>query len=218
MSRVTAPMSKISRALSASSSAIAARSASPLLDSSAHNAGAVLMPKYAELLRNRSSEPSDSSRGLATTHRPTPQPSLANRSKPLMQTFHSSAPDSMMHTSTTHIDAAVLPSMSSLASSSRTDQGPRVPLLPDNYGAAHSPLASDDAVRPEVTIVAADPDNVVPGAPLSGVEGIGLDGIELKFMHDDAGQPKAEESSGMIRDIWKGMVEDVFGGTPKKAV
>lgn len=135
-----------------------------------------------------------------------------------MQTFHSSAPDSMMHTSTTHIDAAVLPSMSSLASSSRADRGPRVPLLPDNYGAAHSPLASDDAVRPEVTIVAADPDNVVPGAPLSGVEGIGLDGIELKFMHDDAGQPKAEESSGMIRDIWKGMVEDVFGGTPKKAV
>lgn len=59
MSRVTAPMSKISRALSASSSSIAARSASPLLDSSAHSAGAVLMPKYAELLRNRSSEPSD---------------------------------------------------------------------------------------------------------------------------------------------------------------
>jgi hypothetical protein len=30
-----------------------------LLDSSAHNAGAILMPKYAELLRNRSSEHSD---------------------------------------------------------------------------------------------------------------------------------------------------------------
>jgi hypothetical protein len=51
---------------------------------------------------------------------------------------------------------------------------------------------------------------------MSGVEGIALDGIELKFLYDESGQPK-EEGSGMIRDIWKGMVEDVFGG-PKKAI
>ncbi|KHN96590.1 uncharacterized protein MAM_05533 [Metarhizium album ARSEF 1941] len=208
MSRVTAPMSKISRALSA---------ASPRLDGSAHSAGAVLMPKYAELLRNRPSELSDS-RGLATAHRPTPQPSLANRSKPLMQTFHSSAPGaSVAHTAAAHIDAAVLPSPSLLAGSSRVDHGPRVPLLPDNYGAAHTPPASEAAARPEVTIVAADPDNVVPGAPLSGVEGIALDGVELKFLYQDPGQPGAHESSSMIRDIWKGMVEDVFGGAPSKA-
>jgi hypothetical protein len=78
------------------------------------------------------------------------------------------------------------------------------------------PFASDATVKPEVTIVAANPDNVVPGAPMSGVEGIALDGIELKFLYDESGQPK-EEGSGMIRDIWKGMVEDVFGG-PKKAI
>ncbi|OAA42277.1 hypothetical protein NOR_05126 [Metarhizium rileyi] len=218
MSRVTAPMSKISRALSASSSAVAARTASPLLDSSAHSAGAALMPKYAELLRNRNVEHSDSSRGITTTHRPTPQPSIVNRSKPLMQTFHSSASEEpLMRTSTTHIDSAILPSMSSLVSPSAAGQGPRVPLLPDNYGAAHTPVAFDANARPEVTIVAANPDNVVPGAPLSEVEGIGLDGIELKFMYDESGPPRSEGSGGMIRDIWKGMVEDVFGGDPKKA-
>ncbi|KAK2593878.1 hypothetical protein QQS21_008398 [Conoideocrella luteorostrata] len=217
MSRVTAPLSKIARALSSSPSGVAARSA-PILDSSGHSAGAALMPKYAELLRNRrSSEHPDSSRGITTAHRPTPQPSLANRNKPLMQTFHSSAP-SAMHTSTTHIDATVLPSMSLLTGASKADDGPRVPLLPDNYGAAHGPIAAETTVMPEVTIVAADPDNVVPGAPNAGVEGISLDGIELKFLYDESSQPREhEDRGGMIRDIWKGMVEDVFGGAPRKA-
>lgn len=91
-----------------------------------------------------------------------------------------------------------------------------MPLLPDNYGAAYGDVASDTA-RPQVTILAADPDNVVPGAPLSGVEGSNLDGIELKFLYDESSQPKQEAGNGMIKDIWKGMVEDVFGGAPKKA-
>ncbi|GAB0132977.1 hypothetical protein EsDP_00001397 [Epichloe bromicola] len=215
MSRVTAPMSKMARSLSSSPSGVV------VVARSAHGAGASLMPKYAELLHNRRShEHSDSnpSRGLATTHRPTPQPSLANRTKPLMQTFHSSASPAM-HTSTTHIDAAVLPSMSSLVGSSKPGHGPRMPLLPDNYGAAHVPMATETMAMPEVTIVAADPDNVVPGAPKAGVQGLGLDGVELKFLYDESSQPRQEqERSGMIRDIWKGMVEDVFGGTPNKAI
>lgn len=49
MSRITAPVSKqLTRALN---SAATARPVGPLLD---HNAGAVLMPKYADLLHNRS--------------------------------------------------------------------------------------------------------------------------------------------------------------------
>lgn len=52
MSRITAPVAKLTRALS---STTAVRAPNPLLDTSAHNAGAVLMPKYAELLRNRRS-------------------------------------------------------------------------------------------------------------------------------------------------------------------
>lgn len=60
MSRITAPASKLSRALSSSATSASARTANPLLDSSAHGTGAILMPKYAELLRNRrGSEHSD---------------------------------------------------------------------------------------------------------------------------------------------------------------
>ncbi|GAO17918.1 hypothetical protein UVI_02027030 [Ustilaginoidea virens] len=136
-----------------------------------------------------------------------------------MQTFRSSAP-SALHSSSTHIDAAVLPSMSSLTGPSQADDGPLVPLLPDNYGAAHTPIAAEPASMPEVTIVAADPENVVPGAPNAGVEGIGLDGVELKFLYHENSQHREQDESsrGMIRDIWKGMVEDVFGGAPKKAL
>lgn len=47
MSRVTAPVTKLTRSLNS-----AVHTASRI-ESSAHNAGAVLMPKYAELLRNR---------------------------------------------------------------------------------------------------------------------------------------------------------------------
>ncbi|KND86364.1 hypothetical protein TOPH_09029 [Tolypocladium ophioglossoides CBS 100239] len=237
MSRITAPVSKLSRALSSSSNPVA-RAVSPLHDSSAHNAGAVLMPKYAELLRSRrSSEHSDaslpsccallelsnssrqSSRGLTTAHRPTPQPSLANRSRPLMQTFYSTTPSTAMHTSSTHLDAAVIPSMRDLTGPSPADAGPRVPLLPDNYSAAHGPTGSDVPVQiPEISIVAANPENVVPATPLSEVQGISLDGVELKFVHEDQHYRSEEESgSGIIRDLWKGMVEDVLGPAKKSS-
>ncbi|KAF7549136.1 hypothetical protein G7046_g8444 [Stylonectria norvegica] len=88
-SRVSAPVSKLSRSIT---SAAASSRSSSLLDTQ-RNAGAALMPKYDELLRSRRSttEHTDSSRGLYTTHRPTPQPSLANRPKPLMQTFSSTS-------------------------------------------------------------------------------------------------------------------------------
>ncbi|PTB40963.1 uncharacterized protein TrAFT101_006114 [Trichoderma asperellum] len=210
MSRVTAPVVKLTRALS---STTAARAANPLLDASAYNAGAVLMPKYAELLRGRRNtiEMSESSRTLTTTHRPTPQPSIANRAKPLMQTFSSVA--SSTSTPAAHLDAAVLPAFSSFnSSSSFADALPRMPLLPDNYGAAHPAPDADLPVSiPSSSIVAVNPDNVVPATPLSSLSGV-LDTVELKFVHDQPASPAAqEESQGMIRDLWKGMVEDVFG-------
>ncbi|PHH85002.1 hypothetical protein CDD83_1043 [Cordyceps sp. RAO-2017] len=103
--------------------------------------------------------------------------------------------------------------------------GPQVPILPDNYSSAargpadapgHGPAA------PEVSIVAADPDNVLPGAPLSAMEGISLDSVELKFVHEHAHHPgppadSQEHSGGMIRDLWKGMVDDVLGPARKTA-
>ncbi|KAK5992284.1 hypothetical protein PT974_05685 [Cladobotryum mycophilum] len=215
MPRVTAPVSKLARALS--STPTAARVGNPLLlDTTVHNAGAVLMPKYAELLRNRrSSEHSDSSRGLTTAHRPTPQPSLANRNKPLMQTFSSSAASAASVAATsTHLDAAVLPAFSLEAVAAAAGL-PRMPLLPDNYGAAHSSADSDGpVVIPSASIVAANPDNVLPATALSSVHGIGLDSVSLQFVHIPQPSVQSEDGQGMIKDLWKGLVDDVFGSNP----
>ncbi|KAM4057799.1 hypothetical protein HRG_009418 [Hirsutella rhossiliensis] len=211
MSRITAPASKLSRAIGSSAAA-------SLRDSSARATGAILMPKYAELLR--SSDHHDSSRGLTTAHRPTPQPSLANRPKPLMQTFHSTAPSASAAAASTNLDAAIFPSMADLFASSDagSNAGPRMPLLPDNYSAAHGPTSGDGPVHLP-SIIAADPDNVLPATPLSDVEGIGLDGVDLKFAHESqhSHQLHSHEgnSGGMIRDLWKGMVEDVLGPAKK---
>ncbi|KAL7804953.1 hypothetical protein V8C44DRAFT_342001 [Trichoderma aethiopicum] len=173
------------------------------------------MPKYAELLRNRritTIEHSESTRSLTTTHRPTPQPSIANRPKPLMQTFSTTTTTSS--TPSTHLDAAILPSFSSSSSSFANDFLPRMPLLPDNYAAAHPAPASDPPVSiASSSIVAVNPDAVVPATPLSSLSGV-LDTVELRFVHEpEPARTQAEETSsqGMIRDLWKGMVEDVLG-------
>ncbi|TFB07679.1 hypothetical protein CCMA1212_001115 [Trichoderma ghanense] len=219
MSRITAPVAKLSRALS--SSAAAPRAANPLLvDAAAYNAGAVLMPKYAELLRNRRTtttttiEHSESTRSLTTTHRPTPQPSITNRPKPLMQTFSTSTSTSSKPSA--NLDAAILPNFTTSSSSSTFSDLPRMPLLPDAYSAAHPAPAADPPVSiASSSIVAINPDAVVPATPLSSLSGV-LDTVELKFVHEPEPVSKgvdAEEggSQGMIRDLWKGMVEDVLG-------
>ncbi|KAM3527874.1 hypothetical protein MY4038_006140 [Beauveria bassiana] len=188
MSRVTAPVAKLSRAISSTASpAAVSRSSGSLLDSTAHQGGAPLMPKYAELLRDREH---NKSRGITTTHRPAPL----------------------------HLDAMILPSMDFASSSAATAAtGPRVPLLPDNYGAAHAPAPPvPEAAFSKPTIFAAEPDRVAPATPLSAVEGLSLDGVELKFVHDaPAGESSADEHGHMIRDFWKGMVDDVLGPVPK---
>ncbi|OAA80369.1 hypothetical protein LEL_03855 [Akanthomyces lecanii RCEF 1005] len=215
MSRVTAPVAKLSRAISSTAApAAVSRSSGSLLDSTAHHGGAPLMPKYADLLRDREH---NKSRGITTTHRPTPQPNIADRPRPLMQTFHSSA--SQVGVPPTHLDAMILPTMD-FSSAAPVAAGPRVPLLPDNYGAAHAlaPSAPEVAFS-KPTIFAAEPDRVAPATPLSAVEGLSLDGIELKFAHDapaaDGSGSTAAEHGHMIRDFWKGMVDDVLGPVPK---
>lgn len=128
-----------------------------------------------------------------------------------MQTFHSSA--SKVSAPTMHLDAMILPSMD-FARADAVPSGPRVPLLPDNYGAAHVvPPPAPDAAFSKPTIFAAEPDRVAPSTPLSAVEGLSLDGIELKFAHDVPAE--AAEHGNMIRDLWKGMVDDVLAPMPK---
>ncbi|KAF4981623.1 hypothetical protein FZEAL_2635 [Fusarium zealandicum] len=194
MSRITAPASKLTRTL---------------LESH-RSTGAVLMPKYDELLRAplRPSEHSDSSRGLTTTHRPTPQPSLANRRRPLMQTFHSSGPS---QAPVAHLDTTVLPKIHAVPASD--EPIPRMPLLPDNYGAFHHSLsdAADFSRSSRPIIFAADPDVVVPGAPMAPVEGLNMDGVELKFAHEQQPAQHEKEESGFLKDMLRSMVDDVFG-------
>lgn len=130
-----------------------------------------------------------------------------------MQTFSSVASSS---TPSAHLDAAVLPGLGSLSSSSASfDALPRMPLLPDNYGAAHPAPEADLPVSiASSSIVAVNPENVAPATPLSSLSGV-LDTIELKFVHEQPAATAAQDegSQGMIRDLWKGLVEDVMGSS-----
>lgn len=135
-----------------------------------------------------------------------------------MQTFTSSASLSARSDVST-IDFAVLPSSESI---DPTEADPysriRMPLLPDNFLTSHAPetLATDAPLpMPEISVIAAHPENVLPSV-LSEVEGIGMDGVELKWAHD--GPAAAETEPGMLTDLWKGLVEDVFGEKGKSKV
>jgi hypothetical protein len=145
-----------------------------------------------------------------------------------MQTFHHSAPKPTPHQTST-IDSAILPN---LHMSAETLYDPyahiRVPLLPDNTSPPpvqfRQPEAADLPLRQaEILVVAANPEQVLPAA-LTEVEGMGVDGVELGFAHLLGGEGKEgrqgdydEMGGGMIRDLWKGMMDDVFGGSQGQA-
>ncbi|KAM0555049.1 hypothetical protein ACHAPJ_006398 [Fusarium lateritium] len=195
MSRITAPATKLARTLAESQ----------------RSTGAVLTPKYAELLGAPQQSQHSESRGLKTTHRPTPQPSIAGRTRPLMQTFHSSSPS---RAPVNHVDTTVLPKIHPIPNFS--EPLPRMPLLPDNYGAHHHSLsdAADLSSRP--IILAVDPDVVVPGAPMATMDAVNIDGIDVKFVHEQpAASPEQEEynpeRSTFLRDMIRSMGEDLLG-------
>ncbi|KAH0436521.1 hypothetical protein CcaCcLH18_04327 [Colletotrichum camelliae] len=208
MSRITAPVAKLTRSIN--SAATASRS-SGLLESHYNvNQGAVLMPKYAELLKNRSE---DSSRSLTTTHRPTPQPTRTSPAHRRMQTFSSSpASASPAHAS---MDFTVLPASFDALPAANEFAGMRMPLLPDSFTTKHQSLYEQTLAeelplsKPEISIIAANPDNVTAAA-LTEVEGFGVDGVELKWAHE--GESAAEDAHQPgLRDLWKGLVDDVVG-------
>ncbi|KAG4220108.1 hypothetical protein PC116_g31413, partial [Phytophthora cactorum] len=89
----------------------------------------------------------------------------------------------------------------------------RVPLLPDNFATHHTPETTDGPVAPaQISIVAANPELVSPAA-LTEVEGMGIDGVELKFVHEDATKPEQDQVN-MLTNLWKGL-DDVIGGSNK---
>ncbi|CRK27072.1 hypothetical protein BN1723_007316 [Verticillium longisporum] len=164
MSRITAPVSKLTRSINSAANR-------GLIDSH-YSHGAVLMPKYAELLK-KSPESDHHARSITTTHRPTPQPQPSkSHPRPLMQTF---------------------------SSLSAATASPGAPTIDATLFAFPSSAPEARPLTPEISVVAADPANALPVAALTEVEGMGVDGVELRFAHD--AEP-AEQESSMLTNLW----------------
>lgn len=131
-----------------------------------------------------------------------------------MQGFTTSAPVCTTTTTTapSRVDACVLPSLADAPYDPYAHV--RVPLLPSVRAASVAGRAAEEPQRPfvpaEMVVVAADPANVAHAA-LTEVEGFSVDGVELGFAHGMDLAPGTRMEQGMIRDIWKGLVDDVFG-------
>ncbi|KAI1126470.1 hypothetical protein F5Y10DRAFT_244819 [Nemania abortiva] len=199
--RVTAPVAKkLVRSITTTTQP------STLLTSS--KAGAPLSRKYADLLKERTTDP-DHPRHLYTrsSNLPHPQP----RKMRLMQTFSSTATPGATQKS---IDNIVFPGSAVFHGASQDPfSNLRVPLLPDNVVFQHTPESVDGPVTaPEISIVAANPDLVSPSA-LTEIEGMGMDGVELKFIHD---AESSKQEPGVLTDIWRGLVDDVLGQQSSK--
>ncbi|KAI1778286.1 hypothetical protein F4818DRAFT_292661 [Hypoxylon cercidicola] len=208
--RLTAPASKLVRSISSTTAAAVPKSSTRLATS---KSSAPLSRKYADLLKERNIDP-DHPRHLYTrsSNRPHPPP----RTMRLMQTFASSAPQATAAATIT-MDNMVFPGSASLeGSSSDPFAHLRMPLLPDSFASHHAPEAADGPVAPaQISIVAANPELVSPSA-LTEVEGMGIDGVELKFVHEEG--EAAREDQGMLTDLWKGLVDDVLGSRNKTKV
>ncbi|KAI1140434.1 hypothetical protein F5Y05DRAFT_317805 [Hypoxylon sp. FL0543] len=208
--RLTAPASKLARSISTTSTASVPKGTTLLTSS---KTSAPISRKYADLLKERNID-ADHPRHLYTrsSNRPHPPP----RTMRLMQTFTSSAPrDAQTNTAT--MDKIIFPGSAALEGASDDPFAHlRVPLLPDNFATHHTPDVADGPVaQPQISIVAANPELVSPSA-LTEVEGMGVDGVELKFVHEEGNH--SEQEQGMLTDLWKGLVDDVLGGRSKNQV
>lgn len=95
----------------------------------------------------------------------------------------------------------------------------RVPLLPDTYTVAHSESAETDdtPARAEIHVVDVDTASARVAA-LSEVVGNeaeerawGREFEELQQRFAEKGKAGEEEEKGMLRELWSGIVDDVFG-------
>ncbi|KAK6070579.1 hypothetical protein SCUP515_08404 [Seiridium cupressi] len=202
--RLTAPAAKLARFITTTTHSGAVPQATTLITSS--RAAAPLSQKYAELLKEKNLE-GDHSRHIYTrsANRPHPPP----RRMRLMQTFTSSA-SRPAPSGSSSMDFMVLPNLQDTPADSASRL--RVPILPDNYDAHHAPpVTIEPVLQGQINVIAADPEKVSVSA-LTEVEGMTVDGLELRFAHE---APKKEAEPGMLTDIWKGLVEDVFGSSNK---
>lgn len=98
--------------------------------------------------------------------------------------------------------------------------GMRMPLLPDSFATKHQSLYEQPAgedlplSRPEISVVAAHPKNVTTAAALTEVEAFGVDGVELKWAHESEAAAEEVHHQPGLRDLWKGLVDDVVRRKP----
>ncbi|ROV99568.1 hypothetical protein VPNG_07705 [Cytospora leucostoma] len=231
MTRVTAPreIARLTRSLSTTAAAPRASR----LSNNVSNTAASWVRKELE-----GDAPSSEHRTITTHHRPgttlTPNP---NRIIPLMQGFHTTHTRSQtIQANPSALDFAVLPGVdllfarsnnSAAAAAADDDVLPsaiRVPLLPDNFAPArsatvgHVPEVPDAPLSdPEIVVLAADPGRVNAVSALTEVEGMGPDGVELRFVHGfpaaaAGGEGAGEYAGGVLKGIWKGLLDSVSGG------
>ena len=117
------------------------------------------------------------------------------------------------------LDFAFLPEFESEASQDPFSRI-RVPLLPDNYApdrSANSPHALetlDGAVLgSEISVVAAHPEQVTAAlSEVVGNEGLDVDIGQWTSMFSSTSSKEPSED-GILRELWKSVVDDVFGPT-----
>jgi len=242
MSRVTPPVTKINHAIRRISSS--ARSAS-FIDQSRHVS--IYLPRKLSELRNECSkrkldsngnklELADrlaaydllgSSRDFHSSHRPVQE----TRTIPMMQGFRTSAISKAARDSST-LDHCIFPSPAE-ESSTNPFARLRVPLLPDNYtpdrsaSSPHAVESLDEALsKPEISVIAAYPEMVLP-AMMSEV--VGNDGLDMDigqltkgFVHTPAAYIQSVKESvtetiaentgdGGLKELWSGIVDDILG-------
>ncbi|KAI5927024.1 hypothetical protein F4810DRAFT_706981 [Camillea tinctor] len=200
--RLTAPASRLVRSISTSAAAAAPKTTTLFTSNPAP-----ISRKYADLLKERNIDPDvtytailplQHSRHLTTrtSNRPHPPPKKLR----LMQTFSTVPAVSSVDAS---INLMVFPGSAALKNAAKDPfSAVRVPLTPDNFTTHYAPEAAEESVTmPQISIVAANPELVVPSA-LTEVEGMDADGVELKFVHFGEAQP---QSQNMLKDVWKGL-------------
>jgi hypothetical protein len=129
-----------------------------------------------------------------------------------MQGFKTSAPKPAAHDSST-IDFFFFPEPSA-PEPANPFYKLRVPLLPDNYHpdrSNHAVESLDEAVpAPEIHIVAAHPEDVVPVALTEVVNNAGLEGDVSEWTKIFSSSSEAKEP-GIIMEVLKNMLDDILG-------
>lgn len=134
-----------------------------------------------------------------------------------MQGFQTSAPKAASR-EIPGLDTFTFPDLQATSAASPFSEL-RVPLLPDNYNpdrsakSVHAAESLDEAVpRPEITIVAAHPNVVLPAAMTEVVanEALEFDLGELTRIFAPAKVEETKEPE-MVKEIWNSFLDDVRG-------